>query len=85
MKENNHILKKEDIIMWVVIITIFIIFAICLAFWRFIWAISRPIFVYLYQSIINTLRGTGMTEQAAKAIVSGIVLFIILLILFGCC
>ena len=69
--------------MWVVIVTILIIFAIYLAFWRFIWEISKPIFVYLYQRAINTLRGTGMTEQAAKAIVSGVVLLIILLILFG--
>lgn len=71
--------------MWVVIITILIVFAICLAFWRFIWAISKPIFVYLYQSIVNALRGTGMTEQAAKAIVSGIAILLILLILFGSC
>lgn len=71
--------------MWVVIITILIIFAICLAFWRFIWAISKPIFVYLYQRIINALRGTGMTEQAAKAVVSGVIILIILLILFGSC
>ncbi len=70
--------------MWVVIVAILIIFAIYLAFWRFIWGISKPIFVYLYQRVINALRGTGMTEQAAKAIVSGIVLLIILLILFGC-
>jgi len=69
--------------MWVVIITIFIIFAIGLAFWRFIWAISKPIFVYLYQSIVNALRGTGMTEQAAKAIVSGVAILLVLLILFG--
>lgn len=71
--------------MWVVVITILIVFAICLAFWRFIWAISKPIFVFLYQSIVNALRGTGMTEQAAKAIVSGIALLLILLILFGSC
>ena len=79
-----HILKKEESVMWVVIVAILIIFAICLAFWRFIWGISKPIFVYLYQRVINALRGTGMTEQAAKAIVSGVVLLIILLILFGC-
>ncbi len=71
--------------MWVVVITILIVFAICLAFWRFIWAISKPIFVFLYQSIVNALRGTGMTEQATKAIVSGIALLLILLILFGSC
>lgn len=71
--------------MWVVIITILIVFAICLAFWRFIWAISKPIFVFIYQSIVNALRGTGMTEQAAKAIVSGIAIALILLILFGSC
>lgn len=71
--------------MWVVIITILIVFAICLAFWRFIWAISKPIFVFIYQSIVNALRGTGMTEQAAKAIVSGIAIVLILLILFGSC
>ena len=71
--------------MWVVVITILIVFAICLAFWRFIWAISKPIFVFLYQSIVNALRGTGMTEQAAKAIVSGIAIVLILLILFGSC
>ena len=70
--------------MWVVIITILIIFAIFLAFWRIIWAISKPIFVYLYQRIINALRETGMTEQAAKAIVSGVIILIIFLILFGC-
>lgn len=71
--------------MWVVVITILIVFAICLAFWRFIWAISKPIFVFIYQSIVNALRGTGMTEQAAKAIVSGIAIALILLILFGSC
>ena len=71
--------------MWVVVITILIVFAICLAFWRFIWAISKPIFVFLYQSIVNALRGTGMTEQAAKAKVSGIAIVLILLILFGSC
>ena len=71
--------------MWVVVITILIVFAICLAFWRFIWAISKPIFVFIYQSIVNALRGTGMTEQAAKAIVSGIAIVLILLILFGSC
>ncbi len=67
--------------MGVVFITIFIIFAICIAFWRFIWFVSKPIFVYLYQSIVNALRGTGMTEQAAKAIISGIAIVVILLIL----
>ena len=67
--------------MWVVLIIISIILAICIAFWRFIWFISKPIFVYLYQSIVNALRGTGITEQAAKAIVSVIAIVVILLIL----
>jgi hypothetical protein len=71
--------------MWVVIITVLMILAIYLVFWRLIWAISKPIFVYLYQSIVNALRGTGMTEQAAKAIVSGVAILLILLILFGSC
>lgn len=71
--------------MWVIVLTILIVFAFFLAFWRLIWAISKPIFVFIYQSIVNALRGTGMTEQAAKAIVSGIALVIILLILFGSC
>ena len=68
--------------MWVVI-TILIIFVIFLVLWRLIWAISQPIFAFIYQSIVNALRSTGMTEQAAKAIISGITLLIILLILFG--
>ena len=49
----------------------------------YFWAISKPIFLYLYQRIVNALRGTGMTEQAAKAIVSGIAILLILIILFG--
>lgn len=71
--------------MWILVITILIVLAIFLAFCRIIGAILKPIFIYLYQKIINSLRGMGMTEQAAKAIVSGVVIFLILLILLSSC
>lgn len=71
--------------MWVIIITILIIFAVVFAFWRFIWAVSKPILVFIYQSIVNALRGTGITEQAAKAIISAIAILLILLVLICSC
>ncbi len=71
--------------MWAVIIIVCIFLTVGWAIWRFIWAISKPIFVYIYQKIINTLRGTGMTEQAAQAIISGVIILIILFIIWSCC
>lgn len=69
--------------MWVVIIAILIIFAICSSFFRIIWAILRPIFEYLYQSIVKGLRTTGMSEQAAKALVSLVSIMLIILIIIA--
>ena len=66
--------------MWVAIAIIFI--AIAFVFWRIIWAIFKPIFIFVYESIVNALMSTGITEQAAKAIVSVVAILIILWILF---
>lgn len=71
--------------MWVVFLAIFIVFALCAAFWRIIWAILRPIFVYVHQSILNALRSTGMSEEAARAIISVVIVIIIILIIIGSC
>lgn len=67
--------------MWAVFLAIFIVFALCAAFWRIIWAILRPIFVYVHQSIINALRSTGMSEGAARTIISVVIVIIIILII----
>ncbi len=60
-----------------------IFIAIAFVFWRIICAILKPIFVFVYESIVNTLMSAGMSEQAAKAVVSSVVvILIILLIIF---
>ena len=64
----------------IAIIFLAIVFVIC----RIIWEIIKPIFVFAYESIIHSLMLSGMTEQAAKAVVSSVVIIlIILLIIFN--
>ena len=64
----------------IAIIFLAIVFVIC----RIIWGIIKPICVFAYENIIRSLMLSGMTEQAAKAVVSSIVvILIILLIVFN--
>lgn len=67
--------------MWVIGIAILMSLFIVWIFFRIFWNISKPIFSYLYQSIINRIRSFGITEEAAKAIFSGIIIFLIIILL----
>lgn len=66
--------------MWVLVITLLIVFGVCYAFFRFAWAISKPIFVYLYERMVNAIMQQGMSEQAAKALISAIAILLIVII-----
>ena len=61
----------------IAILFLAIVFVIC----RIIWEIIKPIFVFAYESIIHRLMLSGMTEQAAKAVVSSIVIILIILLI----
>ena len=64
----------------IAIIFLAIVFVIC----RIILGFIKPICVFAYENIIRSLMSSGMTEQAAKAVVSSIVvILIILLIVFN--
>lgn len=67
--------------MWVIVLTILIVLFVCWIFFRIFWNISKPIFSYLYQSIINRIRSLGITEEAAKAIFSGVIILLIIILL----
>ena len=57
--------------------------AIVIVICRLIWGIIKPIFVYVYDSIIHSLMLSGMTEQAAKAVVSSVVVILIILLIIS--
>jgi len=54
------------------------ILAIYLMLFRICWAIIKPIFIFLYEGIINLLTNTGMSVNAAKALISLIIIILIL-------
>ena len=76
-----HYLKKEDRRMWIFVITLLIFWGVCYAFFRFAWAISKPIFVYIYERMVNAIMQQGISEQAAKALISAIAILLIVLII----
>lgn len=61
---------------------ILVILAIYLIFFRILWAICKPIFIFLYEGIINILTKTGMSVNAARALISLIFIILILWWLF---
>lgn len=79
-RKYTAVSKKEGCIMWVIVITLLMFFGVFYALFRLAWAISKPIFVYLYEKIVNTLMQQGMSEQAAKALISAIAILLIVII-----
>ena len=67
--------------MWAIVIAILIVLFVCWISFRIFLKISEPIFSYLYKSIINRIRSLGITEEAAKAIFSGIIIILIIIFL----
>ena len=63
-------------------VAIVIVLLICVIFYRFCWAICKPIFIFIYDGIVNGLMQTGMSKQAAKALISLIVIALIISIIF---
>ena len=63
----------------IAVIFIAIVIVIC----RIIWGIIKPIFVFAYDSIIHRLMISGMTAQAAKAVVSSVVIILIILLIIS--
>ena len=62
---------------------ILVILLIYLMFFRFLWAISKPIFIFLYDGIIGFLtRTTGMSVNAARALISLVFIILILWLIF---
>ena len=61
---------------------ILVILAIYLLFFRICWAITKPIFIFIYDWIINLLMKTGISVSAARALISLIVIILILWWLF---
>ena len=53
-----------------------------LIFFRILWAITKPLFMYIYDSLVNAFRSLGLKEDAAKAIISLIALIVIAMIFF---
>lgn len=90
IREKNDIIEfvrkqfcllEEDYLMSVVLVTLFIIVVSCWAFCRLFWAISKPLFIFLYHNVINAFMERGMSEEAAKAAVSGIAILIIIVLI----
>ena len=73
----------EDIIMGYVFGVILVILAIYLIFFRICWAITKPIFVFFYEGLINILTMTGMSRNAARALISLIAIILILSLIFN--
>ena len=65
-------------------IFLFLIFALLVVylFFRFLWAIAKPLFTYMYDSIVKCLQNTGLEEDAAKAVISFVVLIVIIFFFF---
>ena len=61
---------------------ILVVLAIYLIFFRICWAITKPIFVFIYEKIIEIFTRTGMSVSAAKALISLIIIILILWWLF---
>ena len=61
---------------------ILVILAIYLIFFRICWAITKPIFIFIYDGIINLLTRAGMSVNAARALISLILIILILWWLF---
>ena len=53
-----------------------------LIFFRILWTITKPLFMYIYDSLVNVFRNLGLKEDAAKAIISLIALIVIAIIFF---
>ena len=58
-----------------------IVFLILYGIWRLGKAIIKPIFEFLYDLILDILKGMGMGQKAAKALVSVIIIIVILMLL----
>lgn len=52
-----------------------------LIFFRILWAITKPLFMYVYNGIVNLLKNIGLKEDAAKAVISLLAIIAIALIL----
>ncbi len=59
-----------------------IMLLVYLIFFRILWAITKPLFMYIYDSLVNAFRKLGLKEDAAKAIISLIALIVIAIIFF---
>ena len=64
--------------MWIAVLIIGII---CYAIYRLGWAVIKPIFVFVYESMVELLMSLGMSERAAKALISLIVIIFILIVI----
>ena len=62
-------------------IVIGIIALVAIVCWKVFWAIVRPIFKFLYQGAISLLTKTGMSNLAAKALISLVVLVLLVVVI----
>lgn len=66
--------------MWVVFL---IILFVALIF-KLFWAILKPIFIFIYEGMVSLLNSsTGMSKQAARALISLIVIIIIIIMILS--
>lgn len=77
---NIYNILKGGQKMW---IAVFII-GICYVLYRIGWALFKPIFVFIYESILEVLMSSSMSERAAKAFVSLIIIILILIVISQC-